>query len=584
MYFRKHTKGMTLVEVLIAVALLLLVFGGLLTAFQTILKLVGSSKAHAGALSLVNERIEYIRSLPYDLVGTVSGIPNGAIPQYAATTLNGVEYAERVLIEYVDAPQDGTDSFDENGIVADYKRAKVEYSWVENGGNTKVISLITNIIPPGVETTAGGGTVRVNVYDAEVQPLAGASVRLYNNTGTTTIDVTRNTNASGVALFSGAPARAGYQITVTDTGYSTDKTYSATTSNPIPITSHVAVLESEVSTMNFFIDALSNLTVYTKEVATVGDFIDSFTDSSKISATSSVQVQSGSVLLSGAPGSFAPTGNFFSQPINPSPLLSWNSLVLNTNVPTNTTLRTHVYSVTGTSTRTLIPESALSGNTTGFVSGTVLLTNINATTYPKLALGATLTSSLSATSSKLLSWSVGYTQDQPVIPNIGFTLKSLKVIGTNADSTPVYKYSTSQTTNSVGERALTGLEWGGYTVTVTNPAYDIAEACEDIPYALSPGVSEDLVISLTPNVAYSQRVVVVDTSGAYVANASVRLQRGGFDETKTTSSCGQVFFGSGVAVHPDYRLTINASGYTSQIIDPVEIDNDEVQVVTLTAL
>jgi type II secretory pathway pseudopilin PulG len=410
-YFRKHTKGMTLVELLVAIALLMLVFGGILTAFQTILKLVGSSKAQAGALSLVNERIEYLRSLPYDQVGTVSGIPNGAIPQNATTSLNGIEYAERVLIEYVDAPEDGTDVLDDNGIVADYKRAKVEYSWVENGGNSKVISLITNIIPPGIETTAGGGTVRVNVFDAQVQPLAGASVRLYNNSGTTTIDVTRNTNASGVALFSGAPARAGYQITVTDTGYSTDKTYSATTSNPIPVTSHVAVLEAEVSTMNFQIDELSQLTVFTKDVATADTFDDEFDDSTQIAATTSVQVQAGSLLLEGAPGSFVPSGSLFSETINPTPLQSWDTLTVESQTPSNTTLRVRVYAVTGTSTRTVLSDAVLPGNSVGFGSGTVVLTGIDASTYSLLSLGAMLTSSSTATSSRLLGWSVGYTED-----------------------------------------------------------------------------------------------------------------------------------------------------------------------------
>jgi hypothetical protein len=179
---------------------------------------------------------------------------------------------------------------------------------------------------------------------------------------------------------------------------------------------------------------------------------------------------------------------------------------------------------------------------------------------------------------------VGYTEDQSAIANIGFTLKSTKVIGTNLDTTPVFKYSSTFTTNGSGERAITGLEWGGYVVTVTDPSYDVAQACKDIPYALSPGVSEELVLSLAPNSPHSQRVVVVNTAGQYVANASVRLERGGFDETKTSSTCGQVFFSSGLGVHSDYTLTISASGYVTQVVDPVEIDGDEVQVVTLTAL
>lgn len=575
---------MTLVELLIAIALLMLVFGGILAAFQTILKLVGSSKAHAGALALANERMEYIRSLPYDSVGTVSGIPNGAIPQNATTSLNGITYAERVLIEYVDDPHDGTDTSDDNGIVADYKRAKVEFSWIENGGNTKVISLISNIIPPGIETTAGGGTVRVNVFDAAALPLPGASVRLYNNTGTTTIDVTRNTNASGIALFSGAPARANYQITVTDTGYSTDKTYSATTSNPNPGTPHVAVLEAEVSTMNFQIDELSQLAVYTKDVAAVGSFEDTFANGSLVAATTSVQIVAGAALLSGNVGSFAPFGIIFSDAVTPTPLLSWDSAVIESSVPSNTTLRVHVYEQTGTSTWALIPDGDLPGNSTGFVSGVIPLSSIDVSTYPSLSLGATLTSSSTATSSQLLSWSIHYTEDQSAIPNIGFTLRGTKTIGTYLDSSPVYKYSAAFTTNGSGQRVVTGLEWGSYTVVVSDPSYDIAEACEDIPYSLAPGVTEDLILSLTPNVSYSARIVVTDTTGAYLPGASVRLQRSGFDETKTTGACGQTFFGGGLGNNADYSLTVSAVGYTTQNLTGLEVVDDEVFIVALSPL
>ncbi len=64
MYSTSSQKGMTLVELLIAIGLLMLVFSGIFAAFQVTLKIVGSSKAHAGALSLANERMEYIRSLP----------------------------------------------------------------------------------------------------------------------------------------------------------------------------------------------------------------------------------------------------------------------------------------------------------------------------------------------------------------------------------------------------------------------------------------------------------------------------------------------------------------------------------------
>ncbi len=149
-----NNRGFSFVELLISVAIMVLVFGGLFAGIQAMIQVIGNSKASTGALALATERMEYIRSLSYDSVGTIAGIPNGAIPQNATRTLNGVTYNERVLIEYVDAPEDGIGGADANGILADYKRVKIEYSW-DDRGTTKYRSLVSNIVPRGVETTSG---------------------------------------------------------------------------------------------------------------------------------------------------------------------------------------------------------------------------------------------------------------------------------------------------------------------------------------------------------------------------------------------------------------------------------------------
>jgi len=65
-----RNKGMTLVEVLVAIGLLALVFGALIVVFETITTLIGGAKAQAGAIALANREMEYIRSLSYDKVGT----------------------------------------------------------------------------------------------------------------------------------------------------------------------------------------------------------------------------------------------------------------------------------------------------------------------------------------------------------------------------------------------------------------------------------------------------------------------------------------------------------------------------------
>lgn len=581
MYSVRTTKGMSLVELLVAIALISLVFGAIMASFQVVASLIGSSKAYAGAISLANERIEYIRSLPYNSIGTIAGIPEGPIPQTGTTTINGREYLERVVIEYIDDDGDGTGASDTNGILADYKRIKVEYSWDENG-KTKVVSLISNIVPRGIETTAGGGTLVVNVFDAAVQPLQGAEVRIYNDTGTTTIDTVRYTNASGIAMFAGAPALANYQITVTDAGYSTDQTYSATTTNPNPTTPHVAVIESQVSTMNFQIDALSDLTVVTIGIPTTGDHSESFTDASGTTVLTNTQIMGGEVLLSGAPGTFASAGEMRSITYAPADFDTWDVLLVESNTPADTSVVVQLYDASSSTDPLLIPDSDLPGNAVGF-TGSVIPLSLDGDQYPALMVGASLTSSDSATSSSIASFELQFTEDRPVLAHIPFSLVGAKSIGLDASSQPIYKYANSFTTDSNGETILTDLEWDSYSVSVTDTAYDIAEACENIPYSLDPGVSETLTLTLSPARTHSFRVRVEDIQGDPIPNASVTLSRPGFTETEETSLCGQHFFNSGIAEGDDYTLEVEADGYVTRSIVELPISGSTTYTVVLTS-
>ena len=135
-------RGFSLVEVVIVSGLIAVVFTGLLMSFRYSLELVANSRAKLSALSLANDRMEYFRSLPYASVGTVAGIPPGVIPQNSSTTLNDIVFYERVLVEYVDDPADGilgsTTNPDINDIPSDYKRLKVEISWLERTGTSTI--------------------------------------------------------------------------------------------------------------------------------------------------------------------------------------------------------------------------------------------------------------------------------------------------------------------------------------------------------------------------------------------------------------------------------------------------------------
>ncbi len=579
--FGVRSRGFSFVELLIGTAVIALFFGGLFGAIQYSVKVIALSKAKSGALAIANERIEYLRSLIYADVGTVSGIPSGAMPQNATTSLNSILYSTRTLIEYVDAPDDGVGGADANGILADFKRAKVEVSW-DIGYGTTSMYLVSDIVPAGIETTDGGGTLTVNVFDADVQPLPGIPVRIYNDTTTSTIDVTKSTNASGVAMFSGAPAAANYQITVTDTGYSTDGTRMATTSLPNPATPPVAVIEGAVSTMNFQVDELSELTVRTVGPATYGTFADAFDDTTLVASTTDVVVSLGSVVLSGAPGSYASTGSLLSTSTSPASLDSWSIATWSGTTTLLATIRVQVYSVTGTSTYTLVPDTDLAGNSAGFTASTIDLTGIDASTYDTLALGAVLATSDTNVTPELGAWDVTYVTNEPTIPGIDFVLTGGKVLGTDLALVPIPKYDVAHATDGSGSVTIPDLEWDSYDVVLMSPGYDVSEACRSLPYSLSPGVVDTLTLTLVPSVAHSLRVEVVDGIGDPIPNASVTLSRSGFSDSDTASVCGQVFFGSGVSSNTDYEVEVEATGYIDQTITGVSIDGASILRVTLS--
>ena len=69
--------GFSYIELIVTSAIAALVFGGLFSSYETIISIIAESRMKANALALATERIEYIRSLSYSAVGTVSGVPAG---------------------------------------------------------------------------------------------------------------------------------------------------------------------------------------------------------------------------------------------------------------------------------------------------------------------------------------------------------------------------------------------------------------------------------------------------------------------------------------------------------------------------
>jgi prepilin-type N-terminal cleavage/methylation domain-containing protein len=567
------SRGFTFIESLITIAIVVMVFSALVSAYLGILALIGESRARAGALSSATDRMEYIRSLSYTAVGTQGGVPAGPIPQTRTVILNGVTYTERVVVAFVDDPADGLGGADVNAIITDYKQVKIEYSWLRDGV-TKTLVLSSVIVPRGIENTAGGGTIRVNVFDAVVAPVSGASVRFVNASVTPAIDTTRVTGPSGEAYLSGAPPASGYQIFVTKSGYSTDGTNAATTSNPSPLTPPIAVLENQVSTMNFQIDRLSSVVLVVQNPPTVASLTDSLVDATNVATQTAITISGGQARLADTAGIYQTNGSFRSIFFTPSPLNGWDVVTASGTQPVGTDVRLSVFH--NSAAPTLVPDSDLPGNSAGFSNWLIDLSGLSPATYPELALGVTLSTTNTALTPRVDEIMLRAVAAASLASGVPITVTGQKEIGTG----PVYKYSVTQSTSATGSLALRDIEWDTYTIT-PGAGLRLQDACPSAPLAVQPNVSLTGTYTVGPAPLHSVRVVVTDAGGVALPGSAVTVSRPGYAETLSTSRCGQVFF-TVPSAETDYTVSVSRSGYTPQTLSAQTITGDTLLTVILT--
>ncbi len=473
-------------DVIVGIALVLIVFLALFGLLRASLLISSSAKAKAGATAVATTQMEYMRSLPYSSVGTVGGIPAGPVAQFATTTLNGIPYTVRTLVEYVDDAKDGSGSGDSNGITTDYKRVRITTSYIFRS-EVREVAIISNIAPPSIETTTGGGTLRINAVDAAGVAVAGASVRIQNPSVVPSVDFTTFTDIAGSVSLPGAPTSTDYRITVSKDGYSTAQTYARDATNQNPTPGYLTVALNQTTTSTFAIDLLSTLTLKTFSPIRTATSSDTFANASGIASSVSTQVAGGALSLSGAPGSYALSGNARATSTSPVYLSEWTSASANTSVPAGTTFRIQVTDGAGG----ILPDSALPGNSTGFTAFPINLTSVSTTTYTALALRADLVGDGLSTP-QVLDWQIVFRQGPIPLPNVAFTLTGAKKKGTTGGGSAIYKTIVASTTGATGVNALS-LEWDVYSLVVSG--YAVVSASSSPPFTLEPaGILESILI------------------------------------------------------------------------------------------
>lgn len=262
MQLEKSQTGFTIIEIVIGLAVFAVLVVGALGAISAVTNTVKVAREKTILNSLVAADLEIVRNLPYSEVGTVNGNPSGVLPDEPnprSVTLEGQAYQVYYEITNIDDPADGV--FPTDTVAADYKQAKM---FVRHQGTGKVTTIITNIIPEGLEALADAGALVVDVIDAQGQPVAGANVYIENTLLDPDIILNRTTDSTGRWTEVGLPASVnGYHLVATKTGFSTDQTYPITVQNPNPIKPDATIVNGQITQVTLAIDLLSNLTIAT---------------------------------------------------------------------------------------------------------------------------------------------------------------------------------------------------------------------------------------------------------------------------------------------------------------------------------
>ncbi len=571
-FFTPKQKSFTLIEIIVGMALMLLVFIGLYGAFQFGMKVVGQSKARVTALAIANRKMEEIRNLPYKDIGTVGGIPPGVVSETEDLAQNSVNFTVKTTIVYVDDPFDGLAPTDT--LPADYKRAKIKVSW--SGFFSGEITSITDIAPKGIETTAGGGTLKISVFDASGIGVPQATLHVVNTKVSPNIDASYQTDDTGNFVLAGAPTSTeGYQITATKSGFNEDRTYSKSeVANPSK--PPASVFEGQVTEISFSIDRLSDFSIETRGRES---FDDDFNDQSKIAESSDITVENSQVTLKQVSSStYATSGSLTSVSISPLNLLNWDRLVWSDEQPSATNIKYQLLFATGTSFE-LIPDSDLSGNTQGFEVSPVDISGLDINKYKKLRIKATLSTNSTSTTPTIFDWHLTY--NTPLLADVDFHLQGEKIIGTDANGTPVYKYSETTSSDANGKLTISSLEWDSYTFSaVTSTGMDLSETIPaPQPINLLPGTTTAVILYFKAENTLLVTVEDASTSQPiFGANVRVYTDDLSYDNSEPTDTNGEAYFlplESGT-----YNLAVWSNNYQSASTT-VAVSGDTLKLVKL---
>lgn len=262
----KLESGFTVIELLVSIAIFAILAAGFLGAFSVLSKTVKAAREKTVLSSLSVNYLEVVKNMPYSQVGTINGNPSGQLADLSNpinVTIESITYRIYYEVTYIDDPADGTATgLPNDPASADYKQVKMNIVNLTTG---QLTTFMTNIVPKGLEGTNNAGALSIKVFNFSGQPVAGASIHITSPTTTPTLVLDRQSDGAGNWIEVGLPPLiSGYRVTVTAPGYTTDRTYPVSFSNPNPTKPDATVAVGVVTQLSFSIDLLANLTIKTQ--------------------------------------------------------------------------------------------------------------------------------------------------------------------------------------------------------------------------------------------------------------------------------------------------------------------------------
>lgn len=263
----KKNSGFTLIEILIAIGLFLILSLGIYFTYANLLDVVGRTRMHTLATSVLNKEIEIVRNLPYDSVGIVGGSPPGQIAGSKTVGYEGQIFVINAYVRNIDDPFDGTIGGSPNDTApADHKLVEIRVD-CQTCFKFVPLGFTTWVSPQNLEASTMNGSLFINVFNASGVAVSNADVLVKNTALSPDITINDATDNNGMLQLVDIPTSTNaYQITVTKSGYTSAKTYtSGLSANPNPVQPHATVASQTVTDISFAIDRVSTINVTSQD-------------------------------------------------------------------------------------------------------------------------------------------------------------------------------------------------------------------------------------------------------------------------------------------------------------------------------